>query len=258
MATVQTHGLSLDPTEHVNCRIAADRDERREAFRLLHDSYTRSGLIQRNPHGLRVTPYHLLNTTEVFVAELRDEVICTLSLVMDGELGVPMEVIYPELIAERRTGGIRFAEVSALADRRADVQRFFPVFLKVIQVMLPFALEQGMQQVLIAVHPRHARLYQRFFKLEPIGDVREYPQVRNHPAVALCLDFARLKQVHPEVYRNLFCKPIPPGALQPSPMSSDELAYLGPIANLYDVARQNSAWSESTEFTQQDCEVCAA
>ena len=107
MATVQPCGQSSDPTEHLQCRIAADRREREAAFRLLHDSYAHSGLIQPNPYGMRVTPYHLLHTTEVFVAALRDEVICTFSLVGDGELGVPMEAIYPELIAERRAAGIR-------------------------------------------------------------------------------------------------------------------------------------------------------
>jgi N-acyl amino acid synthase FeeM len=258
VATAQHCGQSSDPTEHVQCRIAANRCERESAFRLLHDSYTRSGLIQPNPHGMRVTPHHLLRSTEVFVAVLREEVICTFSLVGDSDLGVPMEAIYPELIADRRTAGLRFAEVSALADRRGDVQRFFPVFLKLIQVMLPYALHQGMQQVLIAVHPRHARIYQRFFKLEPVGEVREYPQVRNHPAVALCLDFAKLEKTNLQVYRNLFCQPIPPGALNPSPMSTDERTLLGPIASYYDAPQQVAPWSDDAEHAISDYDACAA
>ena len=97
--------------------------------------------------------------------------------------------------------------------------------------------------MLIAVHPRHARLYQRFFKLEPVGEVREYPQVSNHPAVALCLDFAKLESDQSQVYRNLFCHPIPAGALNSSPMSTEERTYLGPIASFYDASRQAGQWS---------------
>ena len=43
---------------------------------------------------MRVTPYHLLPTTEIFIALHQGEVVLTYTLVLDGRLGVPMESVY--------------------------------------------------------------------------------------------------------------------------------------------------------------------
>ena len=89
---------SSETTPDIRCRIARTREEREAAFRLVYSSYLRSGLGEMNSHEVRVTPYHLLPTTEVFIAEYRNEVIFTMSLVADGAMGVPMEHVYGEEI----------------------------------------------------------------------------------------------------------------------------------------------------------------
>ena len=259
MAIARSNGQPLAPTAaHVRCKVAAERGERESAFRLLHDSYTHSGLIQPNPYGMRVTPYHLLPTTEMFVALLQEQVICTVSLIGDGELGLPLEAIYPELVAERRAAGIRFAEVSALADRRCELERFFPIFLKLIQVMLPYSFHHGMQQALIAVHPRHARFYQRFLKFQPVGEERAYPHVSNHPAVALCLDYAWLETTHPKVFREFVGRPVPSNELRSCPISPAERSYFEPAAQFYGDISQDPSWTRENEPAPSACDACAA
>jgi len=259
MALARPYGQPLAPAAaQVRCKVASERSEREAAFRLLYDSYTHSGLIQPNPQGMRVTPYHLLSSTEMFVAKLHEQVICTVSLVGDGELGLPMEAIYPEIVAERRGAGIRCAEVSALADRRSDIERFFPMFLKLIQVMLPYSYQHGVQQALIAVHPRHARFYERFLKFQPIGEERAYPHVQNHPAVALCLDYAWLRETHPKVFREFVGRSIQADELRSCPMSHEERAYFKPAASFYDNAAKEPSWSSDGEHVQADQEACAA
>src|SRR4051812_10196410 len=116
------------PPEICN-KIAEQRWEWESAFRLVHGSYLRSGLAQPNASGMRVTPYHLLPTTEVFVSLLGQEAICSVTLVADGALGLPMESIYRAEVDARRSGGRKLAEVSCLADRRSNPRRFFPLFL---------------------------------------------------------------------------------------------------------------------------------
>jgi len=131
--------VSADTTADVTYRIASTRQEREAAFRLVYQSYLRSGLGEVNDYQMRVTPYHLLPTTEVFIAQLRGEVIFTMSLVTDGELGVPMEHVYGDEIARLRRQGLRVGEVSCLADRRAALERFFPVFLRTSRLMVQYA-----------------------------------------------------------------------------------------------------------------------
>ncbi len=218
------------------CCIAQTRSQREAAFRLIYQAYVRSGLGVPNAHEMRVTPYHLLPTTTIFTAELTSgpedgEVFSTVSLVGDGDFGLPLERVYPNEVAERRQQGLRLAEVSCLADRRSDFRRFFPVFCALNRWMIQAARAQGYDQVMVAVHPRHARFYTRNMGFEVIGDLAEYPSVCNRPAVPLCFDFVKNDTHQLPYYHRFFDDPIPPGELQPVPLSALDLAYFGKLVD---------------------------
>ena len=218
-------------TADIEYKIAANLEERKSAFRLVYASYLRAGLGEPNPYGLRVTPYHLLPTTEVLIAILRGETFFTMSLVMDGELGLPMEAVYGDEVAARRRQGRRIAEVSCLADRRKNFRGFFPIFLRLSRLTAQYARRQGVDELLIAVHPKHGRFYRRLLNFEPIGQQRAYPSVRNRPAVALCLDFARLGREHPATCKTLFGKPFPDEQLRPCPITTAESDFYRPMVD---------------------------
>ena len=154
-----------------------------------------------------MTPYHVLPTTETFIAEYDGNVIFTMSLVIDGALGVPMEHVYGEEIAALRRRGLRFGEISCLADRRASLVRFFPIFLRTSRLMTQYAHRQGLDAVLAAVHPKHARLYQRGTSIfERSATSKNTPRSATIPAVALWAEFARLER---ELRRAIWqCWPI--------------------------------------------------
>jgi hypothetical protein len=218
------------------CGMATSREQRESAFRLIYEAYVRGGLGTTNDFGLRVTPYHLLSTTTIFTAALIDgpeagEVFSTVSLIGDGELGLPLERVYPQEVAERRARGLRLAEVSCLADRRQDFRRFLPVFCALNRWMIQFAQAQAVDQVLVAVHPKHSRFYTRYFGFETIGGLANYPTVRNRPAVALCFDFARDHKSTCANYSLFFGEPIPREELQPVAMTEEEIAHFGAMVD---------------------------
>lgn len=224
------------PRENWRCQIAASREQREAAFKLIYDAYVRSGLGVPNPHRMRVTPYHLLASTTIFTAQLTNgpeagQVFSTVSLVGDGEHGLPLERIYPTEVAERRAQGLRLGEVSCLADRRSDFRRFFPVFCALNRWMIQFARAQGMDQVLVAVHPKHARFYTRNMGFEVIGGLTNYPSVCNRPAVALCFDFARNDREPFPYYDRFFSEPLSAAELRPASMSATELRYFGSMVD---------------------------
>ena len=218
-------------TAHIDYKIAATRDERAAAFRLVYQSYLRAGLGEANAHEMRVTPYHMLPSTEVFIAVLRGEVISTVSLIADSELGLPMETVYGREVAAHRDRGLSFGEVSCLADRRGSFRRFFPVFLKLSRLMVQYARRQGLDELLVAVHPKHARFYQRFMAFELTGEETVYPTVRNHPAVALNLDFARIDRERPANYDTFFGQPLPDELLEPRPITPADCEYFRPMVD---------------------------
>lgn len=209
-------------TRDVEYAVADTSESRSAAFRLLYSAYRRAGLIDENPYGARVTPYHLLPTTQVFVARCRQEVISTLSLIVDGALGVPMQTVFGDEVHQLRERGIRFGEVSGLADRRRDFTRSLSVFMNLTRLMAQWARRHGLEQLLVAVHPRHARFYQRMMGFVEIGGERTYPSVKNHPAVACALDFRYIDAHQPRCWKHYFANPLPEHLLVSAPMTEDE------------------------------------
>ena len=209
----------------IEYKIASTRSERESAFRLLYRAYRRAGLVKENSQEIRVTPYHLLPTTSVMIARYANQIISTLSLIENGQLGLPMEKTFASEVRERRQQDLILAEASCLADRRKDFQRYFPVFVRLCKLMIQYARSRGVDQVLIAVHPRHARFYTQYLAFDQIADVRPYPLVQNYPAVALSLDLKRLETERPSNYERFFAIPIDADQLQPQPMPDCERSY---------------------------------
>ena len=223
--------LAGNATEDVDYRIAATLRERASALRLIYGAYLRARLGEPNDYGLRVTPYHLLPTTETFLAVCGGQTIFTMSLVIDGELGLPMECAYGQEIQTRREQGLLLGEVTCLADRRSQFERFFPVFVRVSRLMAQHAWARGLDELLVAVHPRHARFYRRFMHFEPIGPQRAYPTVRNHPAIAMCLNFARVDRERPASFETFFGQWLPEWQLQPQPITPEQAEFFRPMVD---------------------------
>ena len=165
---------------------------------------------------------------------LRGEVISTLSLVRDGELGLPMEEIYPDEVDARRARGVRLAEVSCLADRRQDAARFFGLFCELARLMAQLGMKSGVDELLVTVHPRHAPLYRRYMAFQPLGDRRDYPAVQGNPAVALSLNFDRAERESPKSWHEFFGKPLPERVLRTCPMNDVDREYFSTLLSTGD------------------------
>lgn len=221
--------------DEVLVKVAASRTEREGAFQLVYRSYLRAGLCSPCANQMRVTPYHLLPSTDVFVGVLRGEVISTLSLVRDGELGLPMESVYGDEVERRRAQGLRLAEVSCLADRRKEPARFFGLFCDLSRLMTQMAAAEGIDQLLIAVHPRHARMYARAMAFQQIGDVRDYPLVNGNAAVALTLDLEWCRTQQPQIWNRFVGPELPESVIRSRPISSADIKYFASVAGSLDV-----------------------
>lgn len=192
-------------------QIATSRWELFTAFRLVYQEYRKAGLVHPNPLEVRLTPYHLLPTTDVIVAATPagKEAACTVTLVRDGRMGLPIESIFPETVIERRRQGRSIAEVTSLADNREVVGSGTSLVFQVMSFMAQRAKLKGVDDLLITVHPHHAKFYERFIGFKVIGDSRPYGSVLDNPAVPLALDLNRLKFDHPRAYERFFGTPFP-------------------------------------------------
>ena len=238
--------------EDVIVKVASNRAEFDGAFRLVYRSYLRAGLCSPSANQIRITPYHLLPSTDVLVGMLRGEVISTLSLVRDGELGLPMESVYREEVARRRADGLRLAEVSCLADRRKEPARFFGLFCDLSRVMVQMAAAEGIDQLLIAVHPRHARMYARAMAFQQVGETRDYPLVNGNAAVALMLDLEWCRTQQPQIWERFVGSALPEPVTRRRPMSAPEFKYFSSIAGMLECDQAPLATELSTAVQRDE------
>lgn len=180
--------------------IADTQDSLLSAFRLVYDTYVRCRLMEPNAYAMRVTPYHLPEDTDVFVASRGESVTCTMSLVRDGQMGLPMEDAYGPEVRQRRDQGNRVAEVSCLAGGVDGGKGMRRVAIRLMGFMAQYAWRRGVDELLIAVHPDHARFYERMIAFRPIGGERSYTPVCNKPAVAMALDLREAALDYPRLY----------------------------------------------------------
>lgn len=221
---------SADRLANIEYRVANGWYDRSAAFRLVYRAYLRAGLTHSSKVRMRVTPYQLLDSTVVFLATLRRAPICTVSLVGDGDMGLPIETVYGGEVDDLRARGLRLGEVSALADRRRKLSRTLPVFVSLTRLLVQCAQLRGIDRLLVAVHPRHARFYERFLAFQRIAEEKPYPLVRDNPAVALQLDLNAIDPSQP-MYPAYFGERIPPHELESIPMTPEELELFGGVVS---------------------------
>lgn len=215
----------LETAADIQYRIAATRKEREAAFHLVYNSYLQAGLGEMNRYKMRITPFHLLPTTEVFIAVHQGEVVLTYTLIMDGELGVPMESVYSLEVDELRQTGVRFAEASCMASRHDLLNgSLLSVFLNVSRLVAQYSRKRDIHRILAAMHPRHARFYRRILGFEQFGVEKRYPCVGYRPAVAMNLDFVRLPFHRPDCQELLFGEVISDRQLEGMPMCEKQRA----------------------------------
>lgn len=212
LQTVTNRESAREAMPQLTFSLARSRDELTQAFRLVFESYYTAGLVTEKPSGIRLTPHHLMPTSEVLVAKLDETVTSTLSMFGDGYLGLPMESMYPSEVASLRDDGLRLAEIGCLADRRQSPKRFLDTFVQLGRLLAQVARSRGIDALVAAMHPRHAKLYQRVMGFQQIGNVSECPYANGNPAVALYMCFDHHRGT--PLYERFFSDPWPHKHLQ--------------------------------------------
>ncbi len=219
--------VQLETPNHVVMKVTETKEERAAAFGLVHRLYYQTGLTADNSMGMRVLKHHLLDTTDVMVLKRGDEVEFTVTLVRDGVHGVPADSLFADKIDQMRAEGIRVAEVSCMAGICGDnnKKRRFETLVKMISLTGQAARRRGIDRLLLAVHPRHAKIYQRLFGCVPCSDVREYAAVEDNPAILCMHDFAQLDLQRYPLYDQSYGERCQPWQLDGVRMSADEKDY---------------------------------
>jgi len=171
----------------ITARLAVTPDDLDDAARLVHEVYVARGLRDATARGGVNT-----ERSAVFIARIEGAAGATVSLVSDGPRGLPADALYaPELRAlrgRRRT----LAEVSGLAVAPSCRGNALALVRPLVQLVGIYARDiERVDDLCIAVHPRHAPFYARAFGFTRFGAEKPYHAVKDAPAVGLRLDLHR-------------------------------------------------------------------
>lgn len=205
------NSISIDESqlEGIEIRVASNKNEINQAFKLLYESYLANGLMDSKDHELRVTKYHCLPTSIIIVAIYKGEVIGTVTHVLDSQLGLPSEVAVD--LSSFRKSGKRIAEISALAIKK-DFRRSHSLVFSLTRYMYHYATQYaGVNYWIIGVRSNVASYYQAVFFFHRFKTKKiAHGFVNNSPSYFLYANLGELESLflkyyaHKEHSKNLF------------------------------------------------------
>lgn len=215
------------------CRVrtASSRNDFRSAFGLIQRRYQASGLLTDTGTSMRIMPYHLSAASQVFVAERNHEVVGTITLVRDGDDGLPMDTLYPEAIGNARKTSDKIGEITSLA---VDPLQASPgkIFMKLTRLLTFFARAQGLEYLTAVVHPRHAKFYRHAVDCQVIGDEKSVESVGGSPGIPLLFGNINDSTHSRSRLRNKYFEGDFSGSeLKPSPMLGQDCEYFYSLLN---------------------------
>jgi hypothetical protein len=198
--------ISATAASEFHFKIAERKEELESACRLVHDNYIRNGYMTPQESGLRLTLRNALPETTTFIGKKSQRVVSTMTVFQDSGLGLPMDAIYKRETDTLRARGRKIVEAGSLANHPDIPKTDQSVLMHVFKTMFHYCRDYlNVDDLVIAVNPKHRWFYEHVLLYEQIGDMKPYEYVNNAPAQAYRLDLRTLETRYREVYRD---KPI--------------------------------------------------
>ena len=226
----RSRSQTINPPPSGRFHVATTLDEVVNAWNLTHDVYSANGFINPNKHKIHAAPQAVNAKTAVFYSTSGSKVDGTLTAILDGPNGLPLDTVYKkELDALRRTDrrltehGM-FAHVSQITGFQPTEyfgsQEFTPrqqadhVRTSLIHLMCRtvfFSLAMNCTDIVFGIHPKHVRFYKRAWGTQQEGPERTYAAVNNRPVVLMRLNYSEVlrREELPYAFDFLLNNPIP-------------------------------------------------
>lgn len=183
-------------------KIATTQEEIEQGFKLLYECYLENGLMNPNNSELRITKYHLLPTSTIIVGKRGNEVVATVTHVMDSPFGLPCE--NHGNMAELRKQPNPIAEISALAIKKGYRRNNSILFALTRYLYTYSTIHCGVRYWVICINSRVEDYYRAIFFFTPLGgEVFKYDFVNGKSSVTLKADLNGLVGLFENHYKAL-------------------------------------------------------
>lgn len=183
---------------------AESLEEIEQALHIAYDGFHERGYVNDSASQLRITKFHALPTTAILIAKWRNEVIATLSIIVDTAMGLPIDELWNIDFLRRQS--VRVAELSTLAIKRPYRSMRGRVLLPLCKFMYQYSREiLGVDALVVAVNPEVRDFYRCVLLFEDLagGEVKPYGFVRGANAAGLYLMInGHAEETYKRVYQS--------------------------------------------------------
>lgn len=176
-------------------RVAATRHEREDAYCFVQKTYEQKGFSSSEEPPLRIKLQYALPATLTLLANDNDDnVIGTLTVVPDSDLGLPMSECFHADLERLRESGKRICEYTSLSVVGTSARLNRQILLNLFRAAWLYASEMlQVTDVCCVVNPRHESFYRKVFFYEPFGTLKSCAHVQGAPGVPLVQNVQTMK-----------------------------------------------------------------
>lgn len=181
--------------ENYTIKVAETADEVLQAYQLVYQNYYDSGLCELESEDIRITKHALLPTTSIIIVKLHEEVVGTISLIIDNPLGLPMEKLFP--LDNLRKTGKQIAEISTLSIKKGHRRQRGKIMLPLTNYLFDYARNiLGVDYFTLVVHPYSVPFYTSLFGAKFITEeVKKYSDAKGALASSLYISLANSEEL---------------------------------------------------------------
>lgn len=177
--------------------VASNKEDLEMAYKLVHDMYVKKGLMDSDPSGMRCNVYSILPYTTVIIGKFKGEVVATVSLIKDSQIGFPSDKDYLEENNQLRQKGYRLVEVSSLAVSEHCRKKSTGSVVSLLLMRYLFEYTKtymNCDMMLATVHPNVVDFYSAFFNFQKNKRIVKYNFVKQALAQHIYTDIHNLEQ----------------------------------------------------------------
>jgi N-acyl amino acid synthase FeeM len=189
--------------DSIEFRIVHTRDELEKAYNLVYKEYLKRDYTEANSSQLRFSLFNALPQTTTFIATNSSEILATATVMLDSKLGIPMDEIYSDKLADIRENKIRICEASMLASNTELFKKGTSMMLQSKKMFLVFFLfkaildyvkyVKNLDYICITINPKHNLIYD-FLMFKNLGELKTYKYANNAPAIAKYVDLNTIEK----------------------------------------------------------------
>ncbi len=177
--------------------IVTRRRELAAAYQLVYRRYVARGFVAASPGGIVYHDTFGLPRSRTIRTAYENLTVGTVTIVGDNFSGLQLESTYPHEVAQLRRENRSLAEVTCLAIEPSGDEPHNGAFFALTRFMYQYARWRKFDDLLLAVHPRHVRFYERWFRVYRLGPCRPYHLVQGQPAIACRIDLHSVSETVP-------------------------------------------------------------